>query len=212
MPQYDLRLMKSFTIEELTKEPYKINFLYHITHVDNMQSIHKYGLLSHKRAHTTGYVIEDIADPDVINIRTWKKVPESGKRIVEYVPLFFTPRTPMLFVKKEMQDDIVILCLDNVLLLREDVIFTDGNAASYETNFFNDLQSIDNLDWECIRSSYWSNFEDGTRKRSAEVLVPSHVPFDHIQRIVVRTERTRQKLNSRLQTKVEVDPRWFFDN
>ena len=203
---------KGYTIKDLVREPYRINYLYHITHVDNLLSILNSGLLSHRRAHGGSLVIEDIADQEVINIRKWKKVPVSGKRIVDYVPMFFTPRTPMLFQRRDMQDHIAILCIDSNLLLRPGVIFTDGNAASKETNFYDTLQSLDSLDWKCIRADYWTEFEHGKRKRSAEVLVPNSIPFDYVQRIVLRTNDVEKSLHSKLRSKTEIKPRWYFDD
>ena len=203
---------RGLTIEELTKDPYKINYLYHITHVDNLLSILKSGLLSHRRAHGGNLVIEDIADQEVINIRRWKRIPITGRRLVDYVPLFFTPRNPMLYVRKELQDNIAILCLDSSLLFQKGVVFTDGNAASKDTDFFDDLRFISNLDWKCIRTDYWADFEDGTRKRSAEVLVPHSIPSADVQRIILRTKDTEHKLHSKLRARAEVKPRWYFDD
>ena len=93
----------------------------------------------------------EIADPNVLKRREPKVLRLSGRPLPDYVPLFFTPRTPMMRVKKDIQDDMAILCLDSNLLLQKGVIFTDGNAANNGTSFFNDLRFINRLDWECIR-------------------------------------------------------------
>ena len=210
---------KGHTIEDLVREPYRINYLYHITHVDNLLSILNSGLLSHRRAHGGSLVIEDIADQEVINIRKWKKVPVSGKRIVDYVPLFFTPRNPMMRVRKDLQDDIAILCLDSSLLLQKGVIFTDGNAASDDTTFFNDLRFIDSLDWSCIRDRgkpihlyNRQEFIEWKRKRAAEVLVPDWISFSHVQSIVIKTQQTHRKLFDPVREISKVDRRFYLDS
>ena len=194
------------------KEKYKINYLYHITHADNLFHILKHGLLCHTRAHESYLVLKDIADENVIEIRKWKRDTIAYRLITAYVPLFFTPKTPMLYRRIEMQDQIAILCLDSNLLFRKGVLFTDGNAANSETRFFDNIEFIDELDWDCIRASYWHEFEDGRRKRAAKVLVPNSIPFSDIQRIVLRTKEVEQSLHSKLRIKTEVDPRWYFDN
>lgn len=211
----------------LRKKPYEIRYLFHITHWRNVHSIRKFGLLSHNRAHAEGHVEVDISLSDVNEKRAWKIVqvsdrPQghlaSGRTLHDYVPLFFTPKTPMLYRRKEMQDKIVILALDASLLLGGITVFTDGNAASCPTTFFNDLTSIDRLDWRCIRSkgkSQWletEEFKEWKRKRSAEVLVPSHVPFERVKRIAVRSEVAKQRLPDDLPIKIEVRPRWYFDD
>ena len=219
--------MEHFALSSLKRKPYEIEYLFHITHVNNLQSIHRHGLLSHNRSHSGGYTKVDIANPEVIGIRARKTVQisdralhhySSGRLLHDYVPLFFTPKTPMLHNRKEMQDDIAILCLSAALLLGGIVVFTDGNAANSSTAFFNDLRSIDKLDWKCIRSKSstpWieaQDFEEWKRKRSAEVLVPHHISFSEVQRIIVRTKDVKQRLLENLLFKAEVRPRWFFDN
>ena len=42
----------------------------------------------------------------------------------------------MLYKRKEMQEDIVILGLDPNLLFEPNILITDGNAAARETSFY----------------------------------------------------------------------------
>ena len=195
---------------------YKVNYLYYLAHMDNMPSIHEHGLLSHNRAHSGGFVRQDIADQNVIALRAEKLV--FGRPLHDYVPLYFTPKGPMLYRRQEMQNDIAILCLDSELLLEEGVVFSDGNAASLYTKFFADVANLDRLDWNCIRNEWWNRFEYGRRKRCAEVLAPGWIPFERIARIIVRTEGTRHRLKGILQERrafrqiaPEVQPKWYFN-
>lgn len=48
---------------------YGIDYLYHMTHISNLASIIKYGLLSHNVAHRLNLIQSDISDPDVQSIR-----------------------------------------------------------------------------------------------------------------------------------------------
>lgn len=210
---------------------YRINFLYHFTHVDNMPSILERGLLSHNEAHRIGCVMRDISDPRVQSLRANKQV--FGRSLHDYVPLYFTPRNAMLYVRRNIQSDVVILCLNSILLEHKGSVFTDGNAASSRTTAFNDLRELNKLDWECIRSrAKWIEFPDGRRKRCAEVLITTGIPINHIQRIIVRTEATRRILTAALSDftqgnaltrgrgnrqaiqlpNAEIAPRWYFDD
>lgn len=108
----------------------KINFLYYLVHVDNMSSISQNGLLSRNRVPECD-LAEDIADENVIETRQRKTF--FNRSLLDFVPLYFTPKTPMLFVRREIQDKIAILCLNKNLLLEEGIVFTDGNAASMKT-------------------------------------------------------------------------------
>ena len=56
------------------------------------------------------------------------------------------------------------------------IIFTDGNAASEKTIFYEDAADLDALDWDCLEAEYWTDFDDGARKRCAEALVPVRIP------------------------------------
>ena len=138
----------------------------------------------------------DIADLNVVARRSERVV--FSRPLHDYVPLYFTPRNPMLYVRRDMQDDIVILCLDRNLIFGDGAVFTDGNAASNPTSFFNDLRHLGSLDWQCIRAERWNEFEDGRRKRCAEVLVPDHIPFARVERVIVRTEETLYRLRRTL--------------
>ncbi len=182
--------------------------LEHITHINNMESIIKYGLLSHNRAHRNQYVKDDIADQDVNSRRAYKYIGEIP--LHDYVPLYFNSKNPMLYRRKNIQDELVILCLDKNLLLRRDIYFTDGNAASNGTLFFNSLDDIVNLDWNCIKAEYWNNYPDGKRIRCAEVLVPHVIPYSCFKKVVVRTERTRQRLQN-VGVRAQIDGRYYFD-
>ena len=78
----------------------KINFLYYLVHVDNMSSISQNGLLSRNRVRECD-LAEDIADENVIETRQRK--PFFNRSLLDFVPLYFTPKNPMLFVRKEIQ-------------------------------------------------------------------------------------------------------------
>ena len=203
----------------LNKEPYKINYLYHLTHVDNIKSIHNFGLCSRSRTDEEGYTTIQIANRQVLNRRKQKVIRISGRRLPDYVPLFFTPQAPMLYSDEvtPVQDETAILCLDYSLLLRRDVIFTDGNATSYRTRFFKDLRFIDYLDWtDCIRDrsnlicfGSQQEYDEWRRKRAAEVLVPDWISFSHVQCIIVKTQQARQRLYDPVQGITKVDPKWY---
>lgn len=203
-------------------ENYRINYLYYLLPVDNMESVCRRGLLSHNSVRQQGLAHRDIADQQVNNRRAGKEV--FGRPLHDYVPLYFTPKNPMLYRRREMQEDIVILCLDKNLIFRDGAIFTDGNAASIRTAFYDDIRYISMLDWTCIRAVRWNGIPDGTRKRCAEVLVPNQVPFNDIQRIVVKGQRALSEVYLALQSKidndgdvrVQVEPeiqlRWYFED
>ena len=189
---------------------YGINHLYHLTHIGNIGSIYSYGLLSHNRAHNAGLVGQDISDHNVQERRTDRRINEQS--LHDFVPLYFTPRNPMLYRRLNIQDDIAVLCLDSGLLLQDGTCFTDGNAASNETRWSDQLENLNQLDWDCIRAEYWTDFEDGRRKRCAEVLVPDQISANRVQCIYTRNRRSQWAVINALPyfVRVETRPEVYF--
>ena len=189
---------------------YRIAYLYHLTHIANLRSIWDLGLLSHDRAHDqTGPV--DIADPQVIALRAELQDTVFGRALHDYVPLYFTPKNPMLYRRRAIQPELAMLCFSKDVLLLDGAVFTDGNAASRRTRFFDDYQRLDQLDWDCIRAVRWTEFPDGRRKRCAEVLVPDGLGREHLQLVAVSNAAAAQAAQDVLTRRpVRVEPTWFF--
>lgn len=169
---------------------YRIRYLYHMTHRSNLQSILQRGLLSHNAAHRNGYVRHDIADSDVVQRRSWKRDTIYHRSINDYAPLYFNPKNPMLYKRREVQDELVILGFDPVLLFDQEAIFCDGNAAATDTNFYNHISSLERLSWQCIHANSWNDITDGRRIRCAEVLVYPAIQPKSIRAIFCRSHQT----------------------
>ena len=189
----------------------RLRYLYYIVPKDNIASILASGaLLCRSRALAAG-IPTDISDPEVNQRRSGKIDPIQRRQLHDYVNLYFRARNPMLSVRRQLQSDLVVLCVDGRLLWEEHVLFTDGNAASGTTKFFNNLADLRELDWDCLEADRWNDFDDGKRKRCAEVLVPDSVPLSRVEEAVVSNEPLRDEL-TRLHwpTRVHVRPDGFF--
>ena len=185
---------------------YEINYIYHITHYKNLKSILKNGLLCHYNNLTKEHI-----DNAEVNDRRNKKELIFNKNLHSYVPFYFNPKNSMLYVNKNIQDDIIILAFNRNLLMKEKTIFTDGNAASNRTNFFNDLEDLDKLNWKCLQSNYWNNFEDGKRLVMAEVLVPKRVKRKHLMKIYCYDKSTKNYiLDLDVDLDVEINEKLYF--
>lgn len=185
--------------------------LYYLTPIEHLPHIQKHGLLSRNRARQLNLISQDIADQDVISRRAMKN--PYGRNLLNYVPLYFQPKNPMLSRRRANQDQIAIIQLNHLLTEDADLLFTDGNAASAQTLWFTELHDLSKLDWNCLHADRWNEFPDGRRKRMAEVLVPQFIPFDRIDRIIVRTENVKAQIQNLLpQTNlpIHVDIRWYF--
>lgn len=204
---------KSPTINLNMLNQYGVAWLYHITHIENLNRILALGLLSNITVHNDNLVRKDISEHGVQERRN-RQEPIFKKSIHYYVPLYFTPRNPMLFVRKNIQQNLAILLFRaEDIFCRDNVIFTDGNAASDQTNFYSSLNDLGELDWVCLRpKSYWNDFPGGKRKRCAEVLVPKMIPPQAIKAIKCYNKLSKLKIENIVKNKimVEVDEKIYF--
>lgn len=192
-------------------QEYGIDYLYHMTYINNLASIVKHGLLSHNEAYRRGLIEVDISDPDVQDRRSNRMI--GNVSLHEYVPLYFSPRNPMLYRRNQYQDDIIILGLDAKLLFEKNVIFSDGNAASRETQFFRGAKMLNRLSWDIIWSQYWTDFEDGKRIKCAEILVYPAIQPSRIKVVFCRSQKHSNIILSAIQkTNIvgQVNPNLYF--
>lgn len=193
-------------------DEFRIDYLYHMTHKNNLERILQTGLKSHNEARRNNLMQIDIANEDV-NARRSRVDPIHNRNLHEYVPFYFNPKNSMLFVQNE-QNNIVILAIEKRLIFDINSIFTDGNAANNSTKFFNDLCNLNQLNWSCIRAAYWNEFIDGRRKRMAEVLIYPDVPIKFIQKIYCNNYETLQfiqELTSKYQNiETEINRNLYF--
>lgn len=206
------RIYDNLNNEEINKDNEilnQINYIYHMTHINNLETILKYGLLS----HNNNVVNSRIDNPDVNDRRDFNE-PIYHKNLHSYVPFYFNPRNPMLFVNRDKEEEIVILAFDKRLIYSKGAIFTNGNASVRGTKFYNDLNDLDKLNWECIKSKYWNDFKDGKREIMSEVLIPDKVDIDKLQKIYCYNRDTKLKIEKLLfnypNIAVEINQELFF--
>jgi ssDNA thymidine ADP-ribosyltransferase, DarT len=184
-----------------------------MTSIKNLASIIKNGLLSHNEAHRRNLVQADISDSDVQNLRLKIVDPIYQRQLHDYVPLYFSPRNPMLYRRKDLQEDIVILGIDPQILLEPNILFSDGNAAAKGTTFYRWIEMLARLDWAIINARNWVDFEDGKRIKCAEVLVYPRILPERILWIFCRSRKHRETIiNIKQGTNIQglVKPELFF--
>jgi hypothetical protein len=184
---------------------YGIEHLYHMTHIDNLSSILKYGLHS----HSNNYKKIDISDHNVNNKRS-KIEPIHNKSVHSYVPFYFNPKNHMLSRRRDIQNDIVILVMKKELINKKGAIFTDSNASTNNVNFYNHLKDLRKLNFECIYTKgYYKGYADGANRRMAEVLVPTLVNSSDIEAIICYNIYTKNRV-SNISNKTALVSREFY--
>ncbi len=150
-------------LEKSLFDVYGIDAIYHMSHIDNVASILKYGLLSHDISYNKRLTKRDISDISV-NSRRTKREPIYGQSIHSYVPFYFNPKNAMLYRRRDIQENIVLFAFDRELIAEAGVLFTDGNAASGDTRFFYRFEDLSQLHWNCLHANSWNSYPDGKRE------------------------------------------------
>lgn len=176
-------------------DKYNIDFLYHMTHIDNLDSILKHGLLSHNNP----YKQQDISNKQVNSRRSHRET-IYYRKVHDYVPFYFNPRNAMLYRNlHKYGDNIIILKFRRELLLQKDTIFTNKNASTDSVKYFNNFRDLDKLNWEYIWSSSWYDRIIIKQTMMAEVLVYNRVSIDYLEGIVCKSKKMKLKLEEKYQ-------------
>src|SRR5437773_6975129 len=185
-----------------TKAP-NILQLYYITHIDNIPSILKHGVLSHQEVETRHLTYIPIYDKSIVSSRRNKKTPDD-KSLWDYANLYFKARNAMLYrvALEKPIDQIVVIAVDFASIVGQPGVFiSTGNAASNDSDFipttprkkigeaFAKFQGALGLD-------YWSDFDGTKRMMMAECLIPEKVPPDRITGIYTPGRQTANKVSS----------------
>jgi len=176
---------------------------HYITHIDNLKSILRHGILSCSKSTGLWSKIrlsgtKSIHNQDVIQKRKNKKF--KNKSLWEYVNVYFQARNPMLYkvIDKFGSDKIVVLQINSDIVQGDNIGITDGNAASDITRFFeNKDEGLSVLKPKQFETEYWN--ESNKRQLMAELLVYGCIPKEKIIGIYTADEKVANKIRTTLQ-------------
>lgn len=195
--------------------PIDINkiWVFRIIPIQNLEYILRDGLHC-KNAGKKDEGFVTIGSKEIITQRDTRIVKCYPETVVnDYVPFYFSVRTPMLYnivtghgVPASPQKDIVYICCKLSELATDDFqwCFTDGNAAKRISKFSNNINHLEHLDWRSIRTTDFRDEnadgdEDRVRKKHAEFLVKDHVPVDYINGIAVLNQTIKEQVETILE-------------
>jgi hypothetical protein len=164
------------------------NGFYHMTHYDNLESILINGLMSHKCVYANKLIKIDISNQTIQNERDRLEI-VFGKNIQDYVPLYINPQNPMMEsdrVKKFSSSILLLEVIPHILVQEKNTLFSDGNAAQQQTNFYRNQNELENINWQLLQEGKWVNGTESQRIMCSEVLVPNCVEVYYINRIILR--------------------------
>lgn len=183
-------------------------YAFRITHIDNIPHIVRCGLVRADSPLRDEHYVS-IGDKQVIKVRGEREI--KGYRISEFVPFYFGPRSPMLYVIQHGYNGVAKIDAENIVycvvrlddLVRDsiDCVFTDGHALSNLTTIYtkDKLPLIDSLvNYDDVYSSQWNSETDMDlkRRKEAELLIKNDLPAQYIRGFVVYNERAKQRMES----------------
>lgn len=202
--------------------------IFHITHVDNLPGIAAGGILCDKERLARALDSVNIAYEDLKDRRARTEVTRGpGGTLADYAPFYFAPRSPMLCAiaynrvpgMEGKQKEVVHLVSECEAVEDAGIgfAFTDGHAIMALSDFYDDLDDLDQVDWNIMKAQYWNNDGIGEqkRRRQAEFLVEARLPWELVTEIGVATDemaaRTRAAINGVAhQPPVVVHADWYY--
>lgn len=201
-----------------------IIYAFRLTHIENIPYVLRCGLVrANSPLRDENYV--SIGDRQVIQLREERLV--QGYRLSDYIPFYFGPRSPMLYViqhgyngVQRMEPEQIVYCVVRIEDLVHDGIdgiFTDGHALSSLSSFF-DIQKLsqvnDYVSWDDVYSTQW-NVEsdiDLKRRKEAELLINGDLPAQYIRGFVVYSVRAKARLEEMgvKAAMIAVRPKYYF--
>ncbi|KUJ57576.1 type II toxin-antitoxin system toxin DNA ADP-ribosyl transferase DarT [Chryseobacterium aquaticum] len=182
-------------------------YLFRMTHIDNIPHILQYGI-THSSSKNANAKFVPIGDNTIINTRN-NFLLNNGKRLGEYIPFYFSERTPMLYVIQKgynsvavTQAEKIVYCVSSIQKIVDqklDFIFTDGQANSRLSSQFTilDIENVNKIiDKKAIKDTYWDDEKDLDKKRrkEAEFLIHNDIDIAAILGYVVYNENAKKRM------------------
>ena len=214
-----------------------MTLIYHITHFDNLANIlAEDSLVCDAEADQRGLCKQSIAHATLKEYRARTNVRRNdgsdvaaGGVLADYVPFYFTNRSPMLFsIHKGNvvgydggQKDVVYLVSSVEAVAASNIpwCFTDGHAVEEITEFYNEIGDLGHVDWPLIRDWRWKNTltdPDRKRRKQAEFLVHQRVPWSLVSQIGVISRAMAQRVSGLIASSdhrppITVEPNWYYN-
>ena len=109
----------------------------YITHIENLPSILKHGILSHSQVEAKNVPYRPIYDTSIVNNRKEKKT-TAGRSLWDYANVYLQPCNPMMYrvVHEKSRQNLAVVAVRPDVLNGTGVLLTDGNAANGPTRFY----------------------------------------------------------------------------
>jgi len=156
--------------------------LQYIAHLQDLQSILELDLWCRSRVTGSDLAPNEVADAAVVSRRQPKTVGLTNRRLTDYVPLYFNARNAMLWSRKEVWAQLVVLDIaPNVVDLPGTRVTLRNAAAGSKSEDYPVAEGLARIQEGAVyRDGWWDANPEVMRSMKqalqAEVLVPRRVP------------------------------------
>ncbi|MDP3972069.1 MAG: DUF4433 domain-containing protein [Candidatus Nanopelagicales bacterium] len=202
----------------------------HFTHIDHLESVVDQGLVADAVARVDRRLAVEVGNLEIKERRRKRVVPVGpGGFVGDYVPFYFAPRSPMMYViHKGGVPTFSGGCARLVYLVTSveklessglSLVFADRNAVLGFARFTERVGDLDALvDWPLMRAMMWNNTSadpDRRERRMAECLAHRVVPWPAIECVVAASDSVAREVRGILATACATTPvnvlaRWYF--
>lgn len=182
--------------------------IFRIVHRVNVPWILGHGMYCRNSA-TQDPDYRTIGNPELIDRRQHRVVPiPPGGTLSDYIPFYFTPYTPMMLNIKtgyggitKVPNEEVVIFVSSLRKLEEmgkTFVFTDRHAYLVNAEFYNDMDNLDQIDWQILQNRDFKRDPDDPEKLEryqAEALVHNHIPVEAFIGVVCYTDRIQEQLS-----------------
>jgi hypothetical protein len=203
--------------------------LFRITHATNLPWLLANGLHAANSAKSDPNFVA-IGNPDLIGKRSHRPVPIPPRgTLADYVPFYFTPKSPMLYnintgyggITQRGNDEIVILVSSCQVMHKTGVrmVFTDRHAYTATAIWSADADDLATIiDWEILCRHDFArddSYPDKMERYQAEALAYRHVPPVALLGVGCASAAGKARIDSQIQAaglslKTVVRPEWYF--
>jgi len=206
--------------------------IFRFVHVDNLEVIlRREGLHAPNHTPNDGETFRTIHNTEIQEQRQQRPIPCGPRGVIhDYVPFYFGYLSPMLLqlntgrVAGYTENQEPLLYLVSTAQEVDDsgagFVFSDGHGIATFTEWFDDLDRLDQVDWNMVYQRYWAddiNDMDRQRRKQAEFLIHRKCDWSLILQIGVinnnmktRVEDALAKFDTRLRRKVVVHRSWYY--
>jgi len=203
--------------------------IFRIVHISNVPWILDHGGLHCQNSAEADPNYVNIGNPSLINKRTRRYVPIAPDGpLSDYVPFYFTPFSIMMYniktgyggLTRRDDKDIVIFVssIHRLADLGVHFVFTNQHAYAVDTEFYNDLQHLDKIDWPLLQRRDFKTDDNDPGKQlryQAEALIHKYVPLTAVLGIACVNDIVKGSLKTLLEQRgielaLRAKPSWYF--